>query len=167
MILLWGMGVVVYPGASGGERLSSQREELYRAIFEDSPVAIWVEDWSRVKMMITRLARRGVKDWRRYFERRPDQLIKAADLREVVDVSAATLSVYGATSIEDVLKSSTGAALTAGELKSFCDQIVAFAEGAVQLVIDAAETTMDGSEIVTRNHGVIPREHRNARRCPT
>ncbi len=74
-------GDVTAPLGSGGEeRLSSQREELYSEIFEDSPVAIWVEDLSRIKAMIDRLARRGVKDWRRYFERRPDQLVKIADL---------------------------------------------------------------------------------------
>ena len=84
------------------ELLSSESEAIYREIFEHSPIAIWVEDWSRVKAMIDQLARRGVKDWQRYFERRPDQLIKANSLCEVVDINAATLSVYGATSKEEV-----------------------------------------------------------------
>ena len=147
------------PEAGGEEHLPSQREELYREIFEDSPVAIWVEDWSRVKPMIDELARRGVKNWRRYFDGRPDQLIKAVDLCDVIDVNSATLLVYGATSKEDLLKSSEGAELTGGELKLFCDQIVAVAGGATRFVIDAAETAMDGSKVFTRIHVIIPRQH--------
>lgn len=61
------------------ELLSSESEALYREIFEHAPISIWVEDWPRVKPMMDRLARRGVKDWRRYFRRRPDQLINAAN----------------------------------------------------------------------------------------
>ena len=148
------------PRPVGEERLSSRGEDTYREIFEDSPVAIWVEDWSRVKAMIDQLARRGVKDWRRYFERRPDQLVKVNSLCEVVDINAATLSVYGATSKEEVLQSTYGAVMTAGELKLCCDEIVAVAEGAARFVTEATETAMDGSEIFTRSHGVIPREHR-------
>ena len=49
-------------------------EARYRAIFEQLPISIWVEDWSGVKTMIDRLVRRGQKNWRRYFERRPDQV---------------------------------------------------------------------------------------------
>ena len=146
--------------ASDEQRLSAHRDDLYREIFDDSPIAIWVEDWSRIKAMIGRLARRGVKDWRRYFERRPDQLIKANSLREVVDINAATLSVYGAMSKEEVLQDYYGAAMTAGELKLSCDEIVAVAGGAARFVTEATEEAFDGSEIFTRSHGVIPREHR-------
>ncbi|MFP6730098.1 MAG: PAS domain-containing protein [Alphaproteobacteria bacterium] len=154
-------GDVTAPLRPGGEqRLSSQREELYRETFEDAPVAIWVEDWSRAKSMIDQLARRGVKNWRRYFERRPDQLIKANDLCGEIDVNAATLSIYGATSKEEIMESSEGASLTVGELKLFCDQIVAVAEGADHFVTEATETAMDDSEIFTRIHGVIPQGHR-------
>ena len=50
----------------------------------------------------------------------------------MIDVSATTLSVYGAKSKEDVVRSSYGAELTGGELKLFCDEIVAAAGGAAQ-----------------------------------
>ena len=154
-------GDVTAPLDLGGEQhLSPRGEELYREIFEDSPVAIWVEDWSRVKAMIDRLARRGVKNWRRYFERSPDQLVEVNSLCEVIDVNAATLSIYGATSKEEVLQSTYEARMTAGELKLCCDEIVAVAEGASRFVTEATETALDGSEIFTCSHVVIPDEHR-------
>ncbi|MFP6740037.1 MAG: PAS-domain containing protein [Alphaproteobacteria bacterium] len=105
------------------------------------------------------MARRGVKDWRRYFERRPDHLMTANDLCELVDLNSATLAIYGAASKEEILKSSDGAALTAGELALFCDQLVAVASGKTTFVVEATESAMDGSEIFTRMRGTIPREH--------
>ena len=88
-------GEVTAPSEPGDEeRLSSRREELFRDIFEECPVAIWVEDWSRGKTMIDGLARRGVTNWRRYFERHPDQLITIADLCDTVEVSRASLDMY-------------------------------------------------------------------------
>ncbi|MFP6742938.1 MAG: hypothetical protein VCD33_15150 [Alphaproteobacteria bacterium] len=52
--------------------LESESETLYRDIFEQLPVSIWVEDWSATKVEIDRLKRRGVKNWLKYLERRPD-----------------------------------------------------------------------------------------------
>ncbi len=143
------------------ELFSSESEAHYREIFEHSPVSIWVEDWSRVKTMIDGLTRRGVKDWRRYFERRRDQVIKAADVIDVIDVSAATLSIYGAKSKEEFVKSTRGEEMGAGELKAFREQLIAFAEGATSFEIDAAELTMDEVEILTRIQAVIPPTHRD------
>ncbi len=142
--------------------LLGESDAIYREIFEHSPVSIWVEDWSRVKTMIDRLARRGVKDWRRYFERRPDQVIKAADVIDVIDVSAATLAIYRAKSKEDVVESTGGEEMSAGEREAFREQLIAFAEGATRFASDAEEVTVDGSRIFTRMHAVIPSKHRDS-----
>lgn len=75
-----------FPRSVGGEKPAAPPDELYREIFEDSPTAIWIEDWSRAKAMIDQFARRGVVHWDRYFVRRHDQLIKAYDLCGVTDV---------------------------------------------------------------------------------
>ena len=117
-------------------RLDARREDIlvgesdaiYREIFERSPISIWVEDWSPAKAMIDRLARRGVKDWRRYFERRPDQLIAAANIIEVTDISDGALDIYRASNKEELVYSTRGEEMSPTELATFLDQIVAFAE---------------------------------------
>ncbi len=143
----------------GGKTLSPQREGLYREVFEHSPVVIRVEDWSRVKVMIDGLARRGVKDWRRYFERRPDQLAKAIELCACVDMSAAALSLYRPAGKGKLRE--PAADPVAAELTAFRDQIVSAVGGAARFAIDTSETTSDGSDIFTRVHGVIPPAHRD------
>jgi CHASE3 domain sensor protein len=49
-----------------------ESETRYRAIFEQSPVSIWEEDWTAVKVMIYNIARRGAPDWSRYFDSHPE-----------------------------------------------------------------------------------------------
>ncbi len=149
-------------------RLDARREDIlvgesdaiYREIFERSPVSIWVEDWSPAKAMIDRLARRGVKDWRRYFKRRPDQLIAVANIIEVTDISEGALEIYRAPSKEALVASTRGEEMSPTELAAFLDQIVAFAEGASRFEIEAEEETLDGHPIFTRIKSVIPRSRR-------
>ncbi len=143
------------------ELLSSESEALYREIFEHAPISIWVEDWSAAKAMMDRLARRGVKDWRRYFRRRPEQLINAANAVFAVDVSQATLDVYRATSKEDVTDTTSGENMSPDELATFREQLIAFAEGATSFDVNATERALDGSEIMTQVHAVISPRHRD------
>ena len=145
-----------------GEKTSSSLSEgLYREIFEHASVAFRVEDWSRVKVMIDRLRRRGVKDWRRYFKRRPEQLVKAINSCKRIDVNAAALRISRASSKAEDRISTAGAELTAGEQEQFLDQITAFAGGAVRVATDIAEFTLDGAEILKRVHGFIPETRRD------
>jgi PAS domain-containing protein len=41
-----------------------ESERRYRELFDESPVAIWEEDWSPIKQFLEDLARQGVRDWR-------------------------------------------------------------------------------------------------------
>ena len=51
-----------------------ESEERYRELFDESPVAIWVEDWSQIKQTLHDLTRGRVKDWRDYCNSHRDQL---------------------------------------------------------------------------------------------
>ena len=144
-----------------GELPSNADEAVYREIFDHLPVSIWVEDWSPVKAMVDRLAHQGVTDWRRYFESRPDQTMEAADAIDVIDVSAATLDLYGSDSKDEVVKTTLGAEMSAGEMEAFREQLIALAKGETRVTIDADEVALDGSAIVTRMQTVIPPEHRD------
>ncbi len=39
-------------------------EQRYRELFDESPAAIWTEDWSAIKQMLDDLSRSGGEDWR-------------------------------------------------------------------------------------------------------
>jgi PAS domain S-box-containing protein len=81
------------------QRALRESEVRYREIFDDAPGALWVEDWSWVKLMIDRLSAEGVDDWRTYFANHRDCVIEAYDLAEVLQASKANLELYSATNM--------------------------------------------------------------------
>ncbi|MCP4632994.1 MAG: PAS domain S-box protein, partial [candidate division Zixibacteria bacterium] len=71
-------------------------EKKYRILFEDSPISLWEEDYSKLKIHIDSLKDSGVKDFDKYFNDNPDELIKCTRLIQVLDVNKATLVLYKA-----------------------------------------------------------------------
>jgi len=61
-------------------------EAYARALFEDSPSSIWVEDFSAIKQRMDGLRDRGIVDFRRYTATHPQFVMRClADVR-VLDV---------------------------------------------------------------------------------
>ncbi len=82
-----------------------RRSEAYQsALFEHSPVALFVSDWSHVKSMLDDLRRDGVRDLRAYFEDRPDALREAARRMVPLDVNARGVEIYRARDKQDYLE---------------------------------------------------------------
>ncbi|MCH7541150.1 MAG: PAS domain-containing protein, partial [Proteobacteria bacterium] len=138
------------------EEALRESEASYRELFEQSPVSIWEEDWSAVKKMLDGLARRGVGDWRGYFRRHPDQVRKANDLIPVVEVSQATIDIYRSPSKEAIIDATLADKMSPGEIEAFREHLTAFAEGKTRFDFEVKEPALDGSEIVTYKHAVIP-----------
>ena len=150
---------------SNQKRLKADRlasESGSRAIFDQSPLSIWEEDWSAVKQMIDRLAKRGVRDWRRYFRKHPNQLIKAANLVEIIDPNRATDDIDRAPSEEAVIEADRGQRPAAGGLNAFFEQLVVFAEGDTRFVTEVSERVSDETEVISRIWAAIPSEHQTA-----
>lgn len=139
-----------------------ESEAWHRELFEDSPVSIWVEDWSPLKVMLDELARQGVTDLRSYFCDHPDCLQEAYDAPEFVDVSRETLKVYRATSKEELYAAADSHHADLEELEGFREQIVSLFEGAGSYAYEARETVCDGTPIFTRMRTVIPPNHRES-----
>jgi two-component sensor histidine kinase/ABC-type amino acid transport substrate-binding protein len=69
-------------------------ERRLRGIFEDSPVAIWEEDFSRVKKRLDEARAAGVGDWEEYFGP-SERVMEFASLVKLLDVNRATLKLLG------------------------------------------------------------------------
>ncbi len=136
-------------------------EVRYREIFEDCPVAIWEEDWSPTKQMIDDLAAQGVVDWHDYFARHPDQLAKAYDLPTTVDISREILDIYRAPSKEALGESSKAALVAPEQLECFVDMLAAFAAGKTSCDVEARDTRLDDTEMITRRRVTIPPKYRH------
>lgn len=72
-------------------------EARYRRLFQDTPIALWEEDFSATKNYLDRLKTTGITDFDQYFEDHPAEIAHCMNLMRVVDVNQAALQLYGVT----------------------------------------------------------------------
>ena len=144
-----------------GEAALRESEARYREIFDDAPIALWVEDRSPVKKMIDGLANEGVEDWRAYFANHRDRTIDAYDLVDVLQTSKASLDLYGATHAEEYVGASRGSLVVPEELDAFVEVLLGFIEGRWEIDIESLDSKMDGSKVMVRTRGIVSPAHRH------
>ena len=83
------------------ELLAEQRR--FRHLFENSPVATWLEDLSELGRWMQDLRAQGVTDLRAYLQSHPGQLSPALGLVRVLDLNPAAVAQNAAASKEDLL----------------------------------------------------------------
>ncbi|MBE7433014.1 MAG: PAS domain S-box protein [Anaerolineales bacterium] len=71
-----------------------ESEERFRLLFENSPVAIWDEDFSRVKARLEELKEQGAVDLDAYLDAHKEVVEECLRLVEVRDVNRAALGLY-------------------------------------------------------------------------
>jgi PAS domain S-box-containing protein len=73
-----------------------ESERRYRTLFEHSPIPLWEEDYSLVKLELESLRAKGVGDIRSYLAERPDEVRRLLRLVRIVDVNRAGLAFHQA-----------------------------------------------------------------------
>jgi PAS domain S-box-containing protein len=114
-----------------------------RAIFRDSPVSIWVEDFSAVKDRLDNLKRNGVRDLRRHFARHPEEIIALARAVKITSVNEATLRLYEARS-QAALRRGLNLVFDKESYDVFREEVIALAEGRTQFSSEVATRTLRG-----------------------
>jgi hypothetical protein len=90
-----------WPGTPGSpwktpelyEKLA-EGEAFYRTLFEESPISLWLEDFSAVKKRLSELRKAGITDLRAYLQGHPEFLKESLGLLRVIDVNRATVELY-------------------------------------------------------------------------
>ena len=77
-------------------------ERRYHDLFDRSPVALWEEDFSKVRDQLQGLRQAGVKDLASYLRDKPDELDRLIGLIEVLDVNEAAVELVGVASRDDL-----------------------------------------------------------------
>ncbi len=105
-----------------------QSEKRLRAIFEDSPIAIWEEDFSQVNARLQELRLAGVNDLGAYLDENPGEVARLAVAVRVLDTNRASLRVFGVESKEEMV-GDLPRHFTAESLKVFQEELVALMDG--------------------------------------
>jgi len=119
-------------------------EVRYRSLFEDSPVALWEEDFSVVKQRLAILREQGVTDFEEYFNLHPQAVIEFAATINILDVNNATMNLFATNNKNDLLKNFAN--LLEGEpLSQFQNELVTIANGKTSFGREGIVKALDGS----------------------
>lgn len=114
-------------------------EEDYGGIFENTPVATFVEDFSQVKRELDKLRDDGVTDFSRHIHEHSEFIEQALKQIRILDANNAILSLYHAKEKADIL----GTLDRLMSPQDFQEELIAFAEGKLsferELVIETAQ----------------------------
>jgi PAS domain-containing protein len=77
---------------------SKESEERFRILFNESPVALWVQDISDMRGAIEEIKNSGVKDFKEYIESNPRAVNEILRKSKILDVNNAALALSKAKS---------------------------------------------------------------------
>jgi diguanylate cyclase (GGDEF)-like protein len=83
----------------------AQAERYARGLFEDSPVSLWVEDFSLIKRLLDDVRARGIDDFRVFTQVHPEFVERCMTEIRVIDVNQRTLEMFDAPDKPTLLKS--------------------------------------------------------------
>ena len=121
-------------------------EERYRLLFQESPVALWEEDFTEVKRYCDALRRKGVRDLHRYFDRRPAAVAKCREMVKLMAVNAAALRLYEAETPE-VFAGGIGPMLIEESFDVFKEELVALTSGETFFEAKAVTSALTGRRL--------------------
>lgn len=136
-------------------------EGQFRELFEQSPLSIWENDWSKVKLRVGELRSDGIEDVGDYLRTNRDALIELRGLVRMTGINAAAATVYGIEDREAVIAGEIPIPESDDELEKFIRCLVAFDEGGQSFHCTVEEATFDGRKIIVRNNMMIPQTHRH------
>ncbi|MBI5965344.1 MAG: PAS domain S-box protein [Chloroflexi bacterium] len=121
-------------------------EQRYRGLFEDTPIAIWEEDFSEIKKYLDSLKEQGVTDFQEYFSLHPDAASECSSMIKVLDVNNTAVQMFRAES-KEVLIEHTNSGISKGEAEHNHEDFIAIAEGKFSNSWEGADETLAGEPI--------------------
>ncbi|MFT3891072.1 MAG: PAS domain S-box protein [Anaerolineales bacterium] len=138
------------------EEALREGERRYRALFEEMPIAVWEEDYSRIKNYLDTLKKQGITNFREYFSTHPDALARCTQMIGISDVNQTAVQMFEAADKQELIMT-TLEELSEGEREHNLEDILAIADGRISNRWEGADTTCKGRPIVIElSWSVVP-----------
>ena len=113
------------------EKQLQDSESKFRALFQESPTAIFAVDGSPIKLFIDDLRASGVDDFRAHIDSNPEELYRCAALVKMIDANKAALELFEARDKVDMLT---------GILRVYTEEAYAFLKDAITAIAQGKRT---------------------------
>ncbi|MFH1147664.1 MAG: PAS domain S-box protein [Pseudomonadota bacterium] len=125
------------------EEECQRQREAYFALFESSPISLWVEDCSHMKACVDDLPTKGVEDIRSYFQDHPEDVLRCSKPMKIKDVNKQGLKLFEASTKEDLMQNT--ARIFGEETADFRkEKLVLISQGRYMFDADTITRTLTG-----------------------
>jgi len=125
-------------------RKKEQNRRYAEGIFDHSPVSLWIEDFSRIRMLLEDIRNRGITDFRTFMDVHPEFIRQCMSEIRVIDVNQATLDLFCAPDRHTLLQR-LGEIFRKDMEKPFREQLVEFWNGNLLHHREVVNYALDGS----------------------
>jgi len=142
------------------EEALQEGDDRFRALFQQSPAGVAVEDYSMVKRVVEKLRFDGVRNLREYFLANKDVLHAAVSTIRTIDANEAFLKIHGASSLKSFLVYEANIERwwdTEGLAEFYAEEISALAEQGKKKSARMLVNTVAGVPVIVECEGQIMR----------
>jgi PAS domain S-box-containing protein len=125
------------------EEALRESQSRYKALFEDSPMPLWLQDQSEVRKSLDRLKNSGITNFEAYFQSHPEVVREVVTKVKILDVNQAASSLYEAPN-KEAYKEGLARLFTEESFDSFRKQLVEMAEGSTTFRSEYTTLTFSG-----------------------
>ena len=136
-----------------------ESEEFHKALFENSPTALYLQDFTKVAKRVEKLKKeKNIKDLKTYLQLNKDEVKRLVNFVKIVQVNKAAVNLFKADSADQRLKG-LHLILKPDDMQHFIDQIVEFMRGKDWYEGEARNYDFDGNllDVILRKK-VVNRE---------
>lgn len=120
--------------------------EKYVSFFENAPIALMVEDFSKLKIYIEKVVKEHKTDVKSYINANPDVISKLASLITIRDVNVASLNLFKAKTKQELLKN-IEKTFTEKSNKDFEKLIIDVLTGKKETEAETVNKTLEGEKL--------------------
>ena len=117
----------------------------YFTFFNHAPIALWIEDFSRVKEFADNLAKENNTNIKTYIVNNPNIILRLASLVKIKEVNKRALKMYKASSQEELL-GSLDKIFTKKSSEGFANLVVNILLGDKETEVETVNKRLDGEE---------------------
>ncbi len=121
-------------------------EERFRRLFQDSPVALWLQDFSDKKRWVLEMQNKSGKDIREFLKEHPDEFFTMSKLGKIISLNAASLILFHAKDKAD-LQANLGSIVSDESRKEQINTICSLLDGKTTLEKEMVYKNLDGEKL--------------------